>query len=262
MDIRNFMKKDGELPLDSLVTGGGLASIFRKVGCIGDSLSSGEFETFENGLTGYHDMYEYSWGQFMAREAGFEALNFSRGGLTASEFMGTYYRTWGCAKPENLCQAYIVALGVNDLSPRRALELGSIDDVDYGSPNANKETFAGQYARILQRLRAVNPKSKFFLVTMPKTDDEAHNARAKAHRDYLYDLAKLFGKGVFVIDLYEYAPVYDAEFRRNFFLRGHLNPQGYVLTAKMFLSYIDYIIRNNPEEFATIPFWDKPFYND
>jgi lysophospholipase L1-like esterase len=262
MDIKDFMKKEGELPLDNLVTDGGLARIFRKVGCIGDSLSSGEFETFENGLSGYHDMYEYSWGQFMAREAGFEALNFSCGGLTASEFMNTYYKLWDCRNPKNHCQAYIVALGVNDLSPRRGLELGSIDDVSYSSPNLNKETFAGQYARIIQRLRSINPKSKFFLVSMPKTDDEAHNARAKAHRDYLKDLANLFGKGVFVIDLYEYAPIYDAEFKRNFYLRGHLNPQGYVLTAKMFLSYIDYIIRNNPEEFSTIPFWNAPFYND
>ena len=262
MNIKDFMKKDGERPLDNLVVGGGFASIFRKVGCIGDSLSSGEFESFENGLTGFHDMYEYSWGQFMAREAGFEALNFSCGGLTANEFMNTYYKLWDCRNPKNHCQAYIVALGVNDLNPNRRLELGSIDDVNYSSPNMNKATFAGEYARILQRLRSINPKAKFFLVTMPKTDKEEHNERARGHRAYLYELAKLFGKGVHVIDLYEYAPVYDAEFRKNFYLRGHLNPQGYVLTAKMFLSYIDYIIRNNPEEFSTIPFWDKPFYND
>ena len=77
----------------------------------------------------------------------------------------------------------------------------------------------------------------------------------------LSQMAELFDY-TYVIDLYEYAPVYDAEFKRNFFLRGHLNPQGYALTAKMFLSYIDYLIRNNPEDFATIAFWNKPFYND
>ena len=262
MNIKDFMKKEGELPLDNIVCDGGFARIFRKVGCIGDSLSSGEFESFENGLSGYHDMYEYSWGQFMAREAGFEAINFSRGGLTALDFMEKYYVPWGCGRPENLCQAYIIALGVNDLSPRRNLPLGSIEDVEYSSPNLNKDTFAGYYARILQRLFSINPKAKYFLVSMPKTDDEAHNQRAKGHRDYLLDLAKLFGKNVYVIDLYEYAPVYDAEFRRNFFLRGHLNPQGYALTAKMFLSYIDYLIRSNPEDFSTIAFWNKPFYND
>ena len=32
------------------------------IGCIGDSLSSGEFESLdEAGNRGYHDMFEYSW---------------------------------------------------------------------------------------------------------------------------------------------------------------------------------------------------------
>lgn len=37
--------KDGEKPLDNLVTGGGFASIFRTIAVVGDSLSSGEFES-------------------------------------------------------------------------------------------------------------------------------------------------------------------------------------------------------------------------
>ena len=35
-----------------------------------------------------------------------------------------------------------------------------------------------------------------------------------------------------------------------FFLYGHLNPAGYVLTAQMVSSYIDYIIRKNPTDFT------------
>ncbi len=46
MDIKRYMKKEEEKPLDNIVSDGGLARIFRKVGFIGDSLSSGEFETF------------------------------------------------------------------------------------------------------------------------------------------------------------------------------------------------------------------------
>ena len=37
----------------------------------------------------------------------------------------------------------------------------------------------------------------------------------------------------YVINLYEYGPVYDEEFKNNYFLYGHLNPMGYVLTAKL-----------------------------
>ena len=35
---------ENEKPLENLVTDGGFTGIFRTIGCIGDSLSSGEFE--------------------------------------------------------------------------------------------------------------------------------------------------------------------------------------------------------------------------
>jgi hypothetical protein len=71
MDIHHLFN-DNEKPLENLVTGGGFAAIFRTVACIGDSLSSGEFEAVDAyGKRTYRDMFPYSWGQFMAREAGF-----------------------------------------------------------------------------------------------------------------------------------------------------------------------------------------------
>lgn len=57
-----------------------------------------------------------------------------------------------------------------------------------------------------------------------------------------------------VIDLYQYAPVYDQKFKEHFYLYGHLNAQGYVLTAKMIASYIDYIIRSDTAAFQNTPF--------
>ena len=62
MDITKFYGNPDEKPLDNLVTDGGFCGIFRTIGCIGDSLSSGELETYdEEGIRGYHDFYEYSW---------------------------------------------------------------------------------------------------------------------------------------------------------------------------------------------------------
>jgi hypothetical protein len=46
--------------------------------------------------------------------------------------------------------------------------------------------------------------------------------------------------------------VYDEEFKKKFFLFGHMTPTGYLLTAKMICSYIDYIIRHNMEDFKTV----------
>lgn len=64
-----------------------------------------------------------------------------------------------------------------------------------------------------------------------------------------------------MIDLNKYAPVYDEEFKRRFYLGGHMNPMGYILTAKMTMSYIDYIIRQHPEDFAQVGFIGKGVHN-
>lgn len=59
-----------EKPLETFVGEYSNTSFFRKIAFIGDSLSSGEFETIDaEGNHGWHDMYEYSWGQFIARKS-------------------------------------------------------------------------------------------------------------------------------------------------------------------------------------------------
>ena len=77
----------GEKPLDRMVTNGGMTGIFHKIGVIGDSLSSGEFESHGSNGVSFHDMYEYSWGQVIARDTGAKVFNFSKGGLTAKSFL-------------------------------------------------------------------------------------------------------------------------------------------------------------------------------
>ena len=91
MDWEKFLYPENEKPLDRLVDGYSRTSVFRTIGFIGDSLSSGEFETVDpEGKKGYHDLYEYSWGQYIARKNGLKAYNFSRGGMTAKEYMESF----------------------------------------------------------------------------------------------------------------------------------------------------------------------------
>jgi hypothetical protein len=114
---------------------------------------------------------------------------------------------------------------------------------------------------IVQRLKTISPDAKFFFMTMPEEHNRKEVEELKnAHAALMYDLAEFFDNA-YVIDLKKYAPVYDDAFKEKFYLNGHLNACGYALTAKMVLSYIDYIIRNNPEDFATVPFINTPFYN-
>ncbi len=260
MDISKYITIENEKPLDNIVNDGGFCKIFRTIACVGDSLSSGELEStcFQSG-NGYHDFYEYSWGQYMAREAGIDVLNFSRGGMTAKEYVETYAELKDFWSEDKACQAYILALGVNDVL-NQGQELGVIEDIDINSKYANKQTFAGYYARIIQQYKCNQPNAKFFLMTMPKDENEENNKKKAAHAKLLHQMAELFDN-TYVIDFYNYAPVYDEEFRRNFFLGGHMNPAGYILTAKMVMSYIDYIVRHNPEDFSQVGFIGKTYHN-
>lgn len=249
----NDLFNPNEKPLDNLVSDGGFCGIFRKIGCIGDSLSSGEFEGVSpEGNRTYHDFYDYSWGQYLARMAGCTVYNFSRGGMTAKEYILSFAQANGFWDHDKACQAYIIALGVNDLC-NQGQELGTMEDIDFRNYKNNKPTFTGYYARIIQAYKRIQPDAKFFLMTMPShgPNDPKDDIRA-AHAQRLYDLAEAF-ENCYVLDLRQYGPVYDEAFNKKFFL-GHMTPTGYVLTAKMVASYIDYIIRHNMEDFAQVGF--------
>lgn len=255
MDLSRFIKNEGEKPLDNIVSNGGFCSILRKIACIGDSLSSGEFESLENGEKRYHDMFDYSWGQFLARDAGCTVYNFSRGGMTAKEY-DTFARERNFFSDEYKCNAYIIALGVNDVTRilNGDLEMGDIGDIDVKDYAGNKPTFAGFYAKIISKYQLIQPKAKFFLMTVPRNElDDERQRLYDRHAELLHEIAGLF-ENCYVINLRKYAPVYDEEFRRNFNLGGHMNAAGYRLTALMVESYIDYIIRNNMEDFKQIGF--------
>lgn len=260
MDIKQFYADPNEKPLDRLVTDGGFCGIFRTMACIGDSLSSGELQSYnaEEQKTGYHDYFDYSWGQYLARMAGMKVYNFSRGGMTAKWYMESFAEEKGFWDPALACQGYIIALGVNDLHNQK-MEVGCIEDGDPSDWRNNKPTFAGYYMQIISRVREISPKSRIFLMTMPRgRKDETLSER---HAELLYQMAEIF-PFTYVIDLHRYAPVYDDEFRRNFYMDGHMSANGYLLTAKMMASYIDYIIRNHPDDFRQVGFIGTPFHND
>lgn len=260
MNLNKYLSDPAERPLERIVDDGGFTSIFRTIGCIGDSLSSGEFESTNEDCTknGYHDYYEYSWGQYIARAVGCKVYNFSRGGMTAKQYWNTFAEQNDFWNPDKLCQAYIIAMGVNDLFGDKQ-EVGSLDDIDRDDYNNNKDTFCGYYARIIQRIKSMQPQARFFLMTMPHGSRDREDL-VDSHAALLHDLAGFFDY-TYVIDLAKYGPIYDAEFKKNFYLGGHMNPMGYILTAKMVMSYIDYIIRHNMEDFAQVGFIGKGVHN-
>lgn len=250
MTWKQFLPNPEERPLDRLLPDGGLCSTLRTIGCVGDSLSSGEFEEYLlDGTTLFNDMYEHSWGQYLARICGNKVYNFSKGGMSAKEYCETFAEGRGFWDPALACEAYIIALGVNDII-NLGQEVGSKADIDFDDWRNNKPTFMGYYGQLVLRLKEISPRAKFFFVTIPR-DTRGDERKEKIDRQVaaVYSLAEVFSNA-YVIDLNRYAPVYDEAFYNQFFLGTHMNPAGYYLTAKMMISYIDYIIRNNMADFC------------
>ncbi len=253
---------DDEKPLDRLALNGGYCGIFRTIGCVGDSLSSGEFETLNaDGTKQYHDIYEYSWGQFISRMTGSKVYNFSRGGMTAKRYMEDFADKNDFWNTDKACQAYILALGVNDVVHQKHC-LGSIEDINLENWKDNAPTFAGHYAMIVQRLKEIQPEAKFFFMTMPKDDIFTPEVASScdAHARLLEDMTNVFSNS-YLLDFRKYAPTHDGEFKKRFYLNGHMNPCGYALTAQMVVSYIDYIIRTRIEDFMEVGLIGTPYKN-
>lgn len=264
MDIYEYMSvAEGEKPLDRIVTDGGFCSIFRTIACIGDSLASGEFESIgPDGGKRYHDFYEYSWGQFIGRACGSKVYNFSQGGMTAKTYMEVFADNKGYWGRDKLAQAYIIALGVNDVTRHLngEIELGELSDIDLSNCKNNAKTFLGYYAQIIQRIKELQPRAKIFLVSPLSNgnEEQERTQKYKRIRDLLQALTTVFDN-TYLLDMFTYAPNQNAEFSDKFWL-GHMNPMGYILVARMIESYIDYIIRTNPKEFAEVGFIGTDLY--
>ena len=249
MELKNIFENENEKPLDTIPEDGGYTAIFRTIACVGDSLSSGEFEADNGNGSSYHDMYEYSWGQFLGRMCGSRVYNMSRGGMTAKEYCESFAEANGYWNPKYAAQCYIMALGVNDLFGQKQ-ELGSPDDIT----DEDKKTFAHYYAEIIEKYKKIQPRAKFFLMAMPNEGEKDGNLEIKKkHLSLLNAFAEKYDN-TYVLDLFNYAPEYNAQFKEKFYLRGHMNPQGYLLTAKMTAAYIDYIIRHNMRDFKETGF--------
>ncbi len=162
MDNKRFELGANEQPLDIIKETCGFAGIFKQIGVIGDSLASGEFESHdENGSIVYTDMYEYSWPAVLERITGTKYNNYSRGGMTAREYMQSWADANGFWQWN---QAYIIALGNND-SFVFGHPLGSVKDVNAECPQDNADTFFGNMGQIVCKLKTIEPNARIFVVT-------------------------------------------------------------------------------------------------
>ena len=237
---------DDELPLENIDKSGGFCRSFLSWGCIGDSLSSGEQNYYENETLKGVDLYEYSWGQYMARTTGANVKNFSKGGLNTKTFLESYAIQNNVFSDENKCQAYTIFLGTNDIN--FAVDGNAETDIDFNDYNNNADTFVGRYAKIIQKILELQPKAKIFCITPWKT------SATGTVRNQIVSVCDKFSQ-CYLVDLYTYA-LADNSFSGywQYKMGGHLTAIGYLWMAWDIMSYIDYIIRHNMDDFKEIGF--------
>ena len=223
-------------------------SSFIKFGVIGDSLASGECVANQSGRNVYVDNYDYSWGQFIAREHGMTCINFSKGGLTTRSWLTDINGLPKLKDTENLCNAYIIGLGVNDYNKLGVNYLGTIEDIkeDY---TQNADSFYGNYGKIIANIFNISSKSKIFVLTIPES-----NAIAEQYNNAIREIARCF-ENVYVIDLYsdnltDYAEGFINENKRV----GHYNSITYNYMSKLLFDKISRFMTDNYEEFKQIEF--------
>lgn len=250
MNTDIFTVTKGEKPLDNIKETCGFAGIFKEIGVIGDSLSSGEFEAHDkDGNITYNDMYQYSWPAVLQRLTDTKYNNYSRGGMTAKEYLDSWADANGFWQKN---QAYIIALGNNDIFVFNH-GIGNATDIDLKDCRNNADTFFGNLGRIIVRLKQLQKDARIFIVAMERRGEPQKDAIIKAVALELQKVCEMFDF-TYLIDMTTYGPVYDHKVRTKYGMGFHPNAMGYYAYALMIGNYIDYIIRSKPAEFSEVPF--------
>ena len=238
----------------------GLTSIFHEWGFNGDSLSSGaNYDPYGFAESNIFTEYAYSWCQrLMHLIGGANGANYSVPGWTTRDWITNvwnneheaYYTTNGKTEKykTNKKQAYTLFFGTNDAGISVPVPVGDTDtDIDFDDFNGNADTFAGNYAGIIQRTKSIQPSAKIFVITVPsyfstKAEDNGYN-------DVVRKMPELFDN-VFLVDIQKYTPYIEKGTKYSY--GGHMDSSGYQWFSWMIATYIDYIIRNNLEKFRYV----------
>lgn len=251
-NISDLQKRVAAIEAPDDVYNGCEFSIFKKWGLIGDSLSVGHTVSKDGKTTLGRNIY-YSWGQYLARRIGNTCLNFGRSGVTSKLWMDTSetYCYPRLINPDNLCQAYIIALGANDSE----MTLGSIADVNFTDMTQNADTEYGCYAKVINAVRNVSANVPIFLFTLPYPRNS--DAKIKAINEMIRTFAsdkEHFGK-IFLVDL-------DADYNK-YFETGkleaqigntgwHLTSLGYLYASKVNEIALSRVISDNYSDFQDV----------
>ena len=255
-----FISQLDSNPLEYVNLSPRFISCFNKITCIGDSLTEGVFNT-SGEISPIIPAYSYP--TFLHKHTGVDVKNLGIASATASK-ADTF--SWidkaesrNMLVSDNFGDAYIIALGTNDISSFGSFT-GNVDtDINLTDRTQNALTSVGGYANIIQYINENNPKAVIFCVTISNERNDT-STRTDANNK-IKAIASKFNN-CFVIDLQTYAEPTNREanyFANNYKNNSHNNALGYELRSRQFISYIDWIIEHNPSLFRNIQFYGTEY---
>ena len=223
------------------------AKIFRRVGCIGDSYTSGHIQLIGESVVANNPLY--AWPHFMEGLTNNKWENWGSSGSTAKWWVSVETsRLYTQVKAEgNKCQAYVIGLMINDQG----------DWSSYATPVGNKsdigtdaDTYYAWYYKLIQEVILVNPDAKIFCNTCPKyAENYPYNI---AVRD-IVEYCRTNGQNVYLCDLASEKYNNDRFYKNPIFLsdavNGHYTALGYEYMAECYLRVLSDVINENVTEF-------------
>lgn len=224
------------------------AKIFRRVGCIGDSYTSGHIHL--QGANAVVANYDYAWPHYMSGLTNNKWTNFGQSGSTAKQWVVGASRLGEVKESGNKCQAYVIGLMINDQGSwsSYATPVGNKSDI-----GTDADTYYAWYYKLVQEVISVNASAKIFCNTCPNyANNFAYNV---AVRDIVAH-CKSNGQNVYLCDLASDKYNNETYYKNPIFLsdavNGHFTAIGYEYMAECYIRVLSDVINSNLAEFQDV----------
>lgn len=214
-------------------------SIFKSIGLIGDSYTSGTYSVINNGEEEIESDINLSWGNILAEKYGITPRNYGWGGATVKKWLEVPNSRKEAFDNDEVCDVYTIAFGINDKNKTGVEKakydptfwytaLGSIDD------EIGEDTFYAYLKEICEYVHDKAPHSPIFVITPYKYYKHWNEAIGEVADLYDY---------VYFADIYENCPYYVGD--GSGYFGSHPTIEGHQMLAEYFDILFCKIINEN-----------------
>ena len=208
--------------------------MFRNIGIVGDSLSSGEIAYSDESGNHYVDRFDSSWLSIIGRNNGVNVSHYSQGGMTTKAWLENAGNKKTSLLADDSKNAYFVALGTNDIY--ESYPLGNVSDT------SSTDSFVGYLKNIIDVVHTKSPNAVVFLVSTYNNSDNGIR-----YSNMISEIADLY-EYCFFVDFVNHTDIYTST-GGVWSNLGHFTSLGYVKVAKIIEKLLNKIVDVNKNYF-------------